>query len=244
MRKRVRLLHEEYLVAAQIPVHVSYKNIKNLYLRVRCPEGRVEMSVPQRTTREDIESFISCRRTWIEERRRLICARAEKSAPQYIEGEGVLLWGTEYPLTVVRIMHGKAYAERTADKIVLYMSKGADIAVRRGAIHALYRAELAAEMQKQAPICERIVGRCAALWRIRIMKTRWGSCNTRTGAITLNLWLVRYDVNALIYVMMHELTHLWVRGHNAHFYERMDRYFPTWRKVRHELNQWDADEYL
>ena len=55
MRKRVRLLHEEYLVAAQIPVHVSYKNIKNLYLRVRCPEGRVEMSVPQRTTREDID---------------------------------------------------------------------------------------------------------------------------------------------------------------------------------------------
>ena len=242
MRKRVRLLHEEYLVAAQIPVHVSYKNIKNLYLRLR--DGHLELSVPQRTTREDIESFIRHRRTWIEERRRLLCARAEKSAPQYIEGERILLWGVEYPLTVVPRIHGRAYAERTADKIVLYMSKGADTAVRRGAIHALYRAELAAEMQKQAPICERLVGRCAALWRIRIMKTRWGSCNTKTGAITLNLRLVRYNVNALIYVMIHELTHLWVRGHNAHFYERMDRYFPTWRNVRYALHQWDTDEYL
>ena len=244
MRKRVRLLHEEYLVAAQIPVHVSYKNIKNLYLRVRCPEGRVEMSVPQRTTREDIESFISRRRTWIEERRRLICARTEKSVQLYIEGERILLWGAEYPLTVVPHIHGRAYAERTTDGIVLYIPKGADTAVRRSAIHILYRAELAAEVQKQAPICERLVGRCAALWRIRNMKTRWGSCNTRTGAITLNLRLVRYNVNALIYVMIHELTHLWVRGHNAYFYERMDRYFPTWRKVRHDLNQWDADEYL
>ena len=238
----MRVVREQRIVLDGIPAWIRYKNIKNLYLRVR--DGHLELSVPQRTTREDIESFIRHRRTWIEERRRRLCAHAEKSAPQYREGEGILLWGTEYSLTVVPIMHGKAYAERTADKIVLYMPKGADTAARRGAIHALYRAELAAEMQKQAPICERLVGRCAALWRIRIMKTRWGSCNTQTGAITLNLRLVLYDVNALIYVMIHELTHLWVRGHNTHFYERMDRYFPTWRNVRYALHQWDTDEYL
>ena len=68
------------------------------------------------------------------------------------------------------------------------------------------------------------------------MKTRWGSCNVRTAAITLNLQLAQYDVRALRYVITHELTHLWVRGHDGRFYARMDQYFPNWRNVRKELN--------
>ena len=82
------------------------------------------------------------------------------------------------------------------------------------------------------------MGKRAALWRIRAMKTRWGSCNVRTAAVTLNLDLARYEVRALRYVITHELTHLWVRGHNAQFYAHMDRYFPGWQDVRRELNAW------
>ena len=82
----MRLLREEETVIAGIPACVRYKNIKNLYLRVRPPDGHIELSVPCHTTYADMENFISRRRAWIDERRRLICAGAEKDPPCCGEG--------------------------------------------------------------------------------------------------------------------------------------------------------------
>lgn len=236
MRKCVRVVREQRTVLDGIPAWIRYKNIKNLYLRVR--DGHIELSVPQRTAQRDLENFVRRRRAWIDERLRLLRARAERPVCTYAEGERIRLWGQEYPIVCVPLTHGKAYAEYANGMIVLHAAQTADVNVRRAAIEALYRAELAAAVEREAPACETVVGKHAALWRIRAMKTRWGSCNVRTAAITLNLQLAQYDVRALRYVITHELTHLWVRGHDARFYARMDRYFPNWQNVRRELNAW------
>ena len=238
MKRRVRLLREKTCVIDGIPAEIRYKNIKNLYLRVCPPDGHIELSVPIRTPQREAEDFVRRRRAWIDERRRLLFARAEKAEPQYAEGERVLLWGQEHAIKCRPLLRGRAYAERTADGIVLYVPADADADARRMAMHALYRAELAAAVEREVPRCEAVVGKCAARWRIRAMKTRWGSCNVRTAAVTLNLRLARYEMRALRYVIMHELTHLWVRGHDARFYARMDLYFPGWQEMRRTLNAW------
>ena len=240
MRKCVRVVREQRTVLDGIPAQICYKNIKNLYLRVR--DGYIELSVPQRMAQRDLENFVRRRRAWIDERLRLLRVRAEKSAPLYAEGERIRLWGQEYPLVCVPFTRGKPYAEYADGTIVLHAAQTADVNVRRAAIEALYRAELAAAVEREAPACETVVGKYAALWHIRAMKTRWGSCNVRTAAITLNLQLAQYEVHALRYVITHELTHLWVRGHDARFYARMDRYFPNWQNVRRELNAWARAE--
>ena len=244
MRKRVRLLREKSLVIDGIPTEIRYKNIKNLYLRVCPPDGHIELSVPQRTAQREIESFVRRRRAWIEERLRLLAVRAEKPVPLYADGERIRLWGTEYPLVCRPLTRGKAYAECVEHRILLHVREDADADVRRAAIEMLYRTELAAAIEREAPACECIVGKRAACWRIRPMKTRWGSCNVRTAAITLNLELARYDVRALRYVITHELTHLWVRGHDARFYAHMDAYFPDWREVRRALNAWNRNDIV
>ena len=238
----MRVVREQSTVLDGIPAQIRYKNIKNLYLRVR--DGFIELSVPQRTAERDMEHFVSCRRTWIEERQRLLLARAEKAEPLYAEGERILLWGTAYPIVYRPLTHGKVYAECVEHRILLHVPEDADADVRRAAIEMLYRTELAAAIEREAPACERIVGKRAACWRIRPMKTRWGSCNVRTAAITLNLQLARYDVRALRYVITHELTHLWVRGHDARFYACMDMYFPDWREVRRALNAWNRNDIV
>ena len=242
MRKRGRLLREKSLLIDGIPTELRYKNIKNLYLRVCPPDGHIELSVPQRTAQREIENFVRRRRAWIEERRRLVLVRAEKSEPQYAEGERILLWGTEYPIVYRPLLRGKPYAEHAEHQILLHVPEGADADACRAAIMELYRAQLAGAIEREAPSCEAIVGKRAAVWRIRAMKTRWGSCNVRTAAITLNLQLAQYDVRALRYVITHELTHLWVCGHDVCFYARMDAYFPDWREVRRALNAWARRE--
>ena len=81
-----------------------------------------------------------------------------------------------------------------------------------------------------------IVGKSAAEWRIKNMKTKWGTCNIRARRIWLNLQLAKYPVSCLEYIIIHELTHLWERYHNAHFKSLMDKFCPDWRERKKTVN--------
>lgn len=84
--------------------------------------------------------------------------------------------------------------------------------------------------------CERITGLHALEWKLRDMKTRWGSCNIQKKRIWLNIQLAAYPRECLEYVVTHELVHFLVPGHGKEFWAYMDRFFPEWRRVRKELN--------
>ena len=68
------------------------------------------------------------------------------------------------------------------------------------------------------------------------MKTRWGTCNTATRKIWLNLQLVKQPPDCLDYVIAHELTHLRYPGHGQDFKAFLTRAMPNWPEVRKALN--------
>jgi predicted metal-dependent hydrolase len=69
------------------------------------------------------------------------------------------------------------------------------------------------------------------------MKTKWGSCNHRSGTIRLNTELAKKPPECLEYIVVHELVHLLEPTHNARFLLLMDRFMPNWRFHREELNR-------
>lgn len=62
-------------------------------------------------------------------------------------------------------------------------------------------------------------------FRIKNMKTRWGTCNIRDKRIWLSLSLAKKPPICLEYVIVHELSHLYEKGHNKRFYTILDSYF-------------------
>ena len=100
----------------------------------------------------------------------------------------------------------------------------------------LYRKQLAEILPEVIRKCEQITGLHAREWRLRDMKTRWGSCNTVKKRIWLNIQLAACPRECLEYVVTHELVHLLVPGHGKEFWAYMDRFFPDWKRVRKELN--------
>ena len=66
--------------------------------------------------------------------------------------------------------------------------------------------------------------------RVRVMKTRWGSCNVREQRIWLSGYLAAYPLACLEYVIVHELCHLLERGHNARFYSFVESCLPDWKE--------------
>lgn len=93
--------------------------------------------------------------------------------------------------------------------------------------------EITVLLQKWAPI----MGVRPNGFRIKGMKTRWGSCNVRTHHMSFNLALARVPHEYLEYVVVHELTHLLEPSHNAKFWQIMEHYMPGARLLQRRLNK-------
>jgi predicted metal-dependent hydrolase len=114
---------------------------------------------------------------------------------------------------------------------------GADAATRSRVLTEWYRARLKEAMPALVAKWEEVVGVDVAEWRVKRMRTRWGSCNVAARRIWVNLELVKRPVRCLEYVIVHEMVHLLERRHRARFRALMDRSLPDWRAVREELRQ-------
>ncbi len=69
----------------------------------------------------------------------------------------------------------------------------------------------------------------------RRMKSRWGSCSSYKKNITLNTHLRYLPDHIIGYVVLHELTHLFEKGHNKGFWQRISKVYPDYRDIKKEL---------
>jgi predicted metal-dependent hydrolase len=121
--------------------------------------------------------------------------------------------------------------------LVLSVPVGSTLTDRAGVLYAWYRQQMQDLIPPLLNEWQPRIGEQISTWGIKRMKTRWGSCNTRTHRIWLNLELVKYPPKCLEYVLVHELVHLLEPAHNARFYKLMEEYLPHWRDCRDILKQ-------
>lgn len=115
----------------------------------------------------------------------------------------------------------KALARRASAREPLTAEQVQAFAIQLGRIHADWCARL---------------GEAGVTWKLRAMKTLWGSCHFRKRHITYNRELARVTEDLVGYVVVHELTHLRVPNHGPAFYALMDARLPDWRTRRRRLN--------
>jgi hypothetical protein len=70
---------------------------------------------------------------------------------------------------------------------------------------------------------------------IRKMTTRWGVCNKSNNTITLNSELMKYSIDKLDYVIVHELSHFIHFNHSKSFWQLVSKYCPNYKQIRKEL---------
>lgn len=73
--------------------------------------------------------------------------------------------------------------------------------------------------------------------KIRKMKSRWGSCHSQKGVITLNSQLMAAPQPCVEYVILHELCHFLQPNHSQRFYALLSRIMPDWAERKKLLNQ-------
>ena len=71
--------------------------------------------------------------------------------------------------------------------------------------------------------------------KFRKMKTRWGVCNKRDISITLNTELIKYNIEGINYVIVHELSHFIHFNHSRAFWNLVSKYYPNYKNIRKML---------
>ena len=126
---------------------------------------------------------------------------------------------------------------------VLSMSAKSTVKQRDAYVKEEYRKILKEEIEKRLPKWETQTGLKCDSWQTKYMVTKWGACSTDKKKLWFNLQLAQKPYACLDYIILHELTHLITRKHDATFIAHMDRHMPNWREIRKELNDSRLDYY-
>lgn len=213
-------------------VDVTWKDIRSIRLRVLPPDGRLAVSAPLRVPVETVRGFLEANREWAAHASTRVRMNAPVVEPLR-DGGRARLWGRWREVSVSPAARAVG---RVDERGVICLSGGDDASLRQ-ALDRVYRAELEAVVPHLHGVWESRIGRSASRIRLRRMTTRWGSCNTGSRSITLNIALAEHPPEALESVLVHEMVHLWERGHGPRFQRLMDEMLPDWRARRAALNE-------
>ena len=223
-----------------VSMEVVRRRIKTLYLTVYPPDGRVRVAAPLSLTDEEIKRFVTQKMEWITRHREKFQRYPPLARLEVVSGETHTLFGKPYLLKVIN-GEGRPKVELSGDfSMELSVPHGADADYRRKVLREWYRSQLHKLLPETARRWEGALGVRAGEWRVREMRTKWGSCNVKARRIWLNLALAKYPLEYLNYIAVHELNHLLEPSHNLRFKSLMDRALPDWRVVDKGMRRYPA----
>ncbi len=100
----------------------------------------------------------------------------------------------------------------------------------------VYRMILEPRLKFYTAKAEELTGLKAEEYRLKKMKTRWGTCNVEAKRIWLSTKLAAYPPQCLEYILVHELVHLVEKDHGERFQTLVSQYYPNWREAELLLN--------
>lgn len=231
-----KFIHSEMLVG-NLQVSVLKKAVKNLHLNVLPPHGRVRVSVPPSMNDDAVRVFIASKLPWINKQIEKFKNQARETKREFIGGESHYFQGKRYLLHIVETEGRSKIEIRNKKFLNLYVAKRSSKSKKEKVLEAWYRAQLKKLIPEMVAKWGKIMGVRVNDWRVKKMKTKWGTCNSKEKRIWLNLELAKKPLHCLEYIVVHECCHLLERSHSERFVAYMDKFMPQWRVYKEELNK-------
>lgn len=183
--------------------------------------GELLISAPIRMKKDKIYQCITDKKVWIERQ----LAKQQQSLIK--NNNHFWLWGKPYKVTLdantTPILINKDKNNQQAYPLSWDRDKCEQFTLN------CYRLELLQLIPNYINYYSPIIGVTINEFRLRKMRTRWGSCNSQKKRIWFNPQLAKYPKKCCEYVVVHEMTHLLERHHNNHFYKLVQKAMPDWQ---------------
>lgn len=191
-------------------------------------DGQVIVRAPNHASNAQIQRFLDQKVDWIKQKQAEAIRRSAQYPPhKFIEGELFPFLGKTYPLRIAE--RGFSGVTFSNDDFVLVRRQ---ISQAKELFCAWYRhsaRQILSDRVSQLAASHHI-----AYGRIRITsaRTRWGSCSS-SGTLSFSWRLVMAPMDAIDYVIIHELAHMKERNHSRKFWAMVSEMMPeyqTWEQ--------------
>jgi len=216
---------------------VCKAKVKNLYISIQ--NGEVVVKAPWYVTNTEIQDAVESKRKWIIDKLEEYQASPRK-LKEYVDGEKFQILGKSYFLNIYfkEINNAKLKVEKGTITVILpldYAEKDNTEIIKK-MIDKMYNMIAKQEVEKAMKKMTKIVGLAPKEYRIRKVKSEWGSCSSNR-KITINQDLIMYSRHAVEYVVLHEICHLRHMNHSKSFWAMVEKYMPDYKEAEKELKK-------
>ena len=203
------------------------------------PNASVVVVAPLDASIEAIEAKLRKRAAWVRRQQRYF-VQFDPRTPErrFIAGETHLYLGRQYRLKVVP--HAQECVRLIRGFIVVQTHRPICTDVVRDLVESWYRGRARTKFEERIEAClqrfpEPDTFRPRGLI-VRQIRQRWGSMSP-AGRLLLNRRLIEAPVDAIDYVITHELCHVEELHHDAAFFELLERVMPDWERRKQRLER-------
>lgn len=192
-------------------VFITRKNNKNMYLRVK--KDGIYISCNYFVTATMIKSFIMKNEEDIIRMYETVQRKEKKNEEFYY-------LGNSYDVVVLN----------TVSKIEFV---GNQVFVKNKTyLNTFLKNECERIFNERVKICYNLFEEDIPYPKVMIgkMKRKWGYCNKRQELIKLNFELIKYSIDEIDYVIIHELCHFLEFNHSKNFWKYVKKYKPNYKE--------------
>ena len=227
----------EQITISNITIDVVRKDIKNIHLAVYPPTGRVRIAAPLSVNEDAIRLFAISKLGWIKRNRRKFNGQERIPPREYKQREGHYFLGKRYLWNVIEVDAKPKVEIKGKRRIDLYVRPNSSTQKKHEVLTEWYRSQLKKQIPPIIEKWQKKLNLKVNNWQVKLMKTKWGSCNIEKKRIWINLELAKKPERCLEYIIVHEMIHLKERLHNERFLYYIDEYLPNWKQLKTELNR-------
>lgn len=229
MRKSGKIMEDKYTIEVDgkiYAVSLVPKKIKRVIIKVDV-NNNIALHYPLVFSRKQAISQLYKQKDWID---KVVRKNEINIGNMHIRdvaaGRKVWLFGNLF-----NIASSKGPEPFYIDGNTLYITGSLDRVLDR--VRKTLRGQIATEFSRFADIFNKTDVRLT----FRKMCSRWGSCNAKTGRITLNELLVHVPWNSIRYVIVHEFVHFFHPHHGKDFYRLLEKFYPAYKTALKELKK-------
>lgn len=192
-------------------VFITRKNNKNMYLRVK--KDGIYITCNYFVTNSMIKSFIEKNEDDIIRMNETVQRKEKKNEEFYY-------LGNKYDVVVLN----------TVSKIEFV---GNQVFVKNKTyLNTFLKNECERIFNERVKICYNLFEEDIPYPKVMIgkMKRKWGYCNKRQELIKLNSELIKYSIDEIDYVIIHELCHFLEFNHSKNFWNYVKKYKPNYKE--------------
>jgi predicted metal-dependent hydrolase len=208
-----------------IEIHqIVHSKRKTLALIVR-NDGSLVVRAPLRASNSTIREFVERHASWIKKKQADALAVVPPMPRQYVAGELFPYLGNHYPLEILKSQKESLRLEASFKLAESAQGNAARVFER------WYREEARRILQERVTFFASEYDLQYRKIGITSARTRWGSCSA-DGALNFSWRLIMAPMDAVDYVVVHELVHTVFHNHSKRFWDRVGTIMPDYIERR------------